>query len=302
MEHLVKEVTNVFSIYKNRWIFISVSVALILVGVVFTAINGFNLDIDFAGGTSITFDAGQAVNKDEITALANETLGFSVSAVQLNAENPNEVTIKTKSLESTQSDQLLAAMRTKYNLAEDYSNYSVNSFTPAYGQKLANEALIAVGVAVALMLVYITIRFEFLSGLSAIIALIHDVLIMISVYAIFKIPVNASFIAVVLTILGYSINNTIVVFDRIRENKKNSSKESFAGIADFSIKQTLNRSINTTITTFVMVAVLYILGVDSIREFAFPLMVGIIGGAYSSLFIVSPVWAMFKGIGAKKVK
>ena len=290
-----------FNIYKNRWIYIAVSVALILVGIVFTTVSGFNLDIDFAGGTSITFNAGQSVNKEEVTALANDTLGFSVSAVQINTENPSEFTIKAKDLTGDQSDAVISALIAKYSLAEDYSDYSVNSFSPSYGQKLLKEALIAVGIAVALMLVYITIRFEFLSGLSAIIALIHDVLIMISVYAIFRVPVNASFVAVVLTILGYSINNTIVVFDRIRENRKSAgNNESFADTTDKSIKQTLGRSINTTITTFVMVAVLYVLGVDSIREFAFPLMVGIIGGAYSSLFIVSPVWAMLKEATAKK--
>jgi len=290
------------NIYKNRWIFIAISVALILVGIVFTAVNGFNLDIDFAGGTSITFDAGQAINKEEVATLANDTLGFNISAVQVNTENPNEFTIKAKDLTSDQSDAVIAALIAKYGLAEDYSDYSVNSFSPSYGQKLLKEALIAVGIAVVLMLVYITIRFEFLSGLSAIVALIHDVLIMISVYAIFRVPVNASFVAVVLTILGYSINNTIVVFDRIRENRKAAGNETFADTTNKSIKQTLGRSINTTITTFVMVAVLYVLGVDSIREFAFPLMVGVIGGAYSSLFVVSPVWAMLKEATAKKAK
>ncbi len=288
------------SIYKNRWIYIAVSVALILVGVVFTAIGGFNLDIDFAGGTSITMDAGQPVDKAEVTELANNALGFSVSAVQVSMDNPAEFTIKAKTLTEAQSDALILTMQTRYGLAEDNSDYSVNSFAPSYGKKLMGEAFMAVGIAVVLMLIYITIRFEFLSGISAIIALIHDVLIMVSVYAIFKVPVNSSFIAVILTILGYSINNTIVVFDRIRENKKLANKETFAEITDKSIIQTLGRSINTTITTFVMVAVLYILGVNSIREFAFPLMVGIIAGAYSSLFIVSPVWAMLKEATAKK--
>ena len=290
------------SIYKNRWIYIAVSVVLILVGVVFTAIGGFNLDIDFAGGTSITMDAGQPVDKAEIAELANNALGFSVSAVQVSMDNPAEFTIKAKTLTEAQSDALILTMKTRYGLAEDNSDYSVNSFAPSYGKKLMGEAFMAVGIAVVLMLVYITIRFEFLSGISAIIALIHDVLIMISVYAIFRVPVNSSFIAVILTILGYSINNTIVVFDRIRENKKLANKETFAEITDKSIKQTVGRSINTTITTFVMVAVLYILGVNSIREFAFPLMIGIIAGAYSSLFIVSPVWAMLKEATAKKAK
>lgn len=285
-----------FSVYKNRWIFIVVSVALILVGVVFAVVGGFNLDIDFAGGTSITMDVGQPVDKTEVAALFENALGFPASAVQVNAENPNEFTIKTRDLDSNQADKILMTMGIRYGLAEDFSDYSVSSFTPSYGQKLAVEALIAVGIAVALMLVYITIRFEFLSGISAIIALIHDVLIMISVYAIFRVPVNASFIAVVLTILGYSINNTIVVFDRIREIRKTDQDLSFGNIVDQSVKRTLGRSINTTVTTFVMVAVLYVLGVNSIREFALPLMIGILGGAYSSLFIVSPVWAMLKDL------
>lgn len=290
------------NIYKNRWIYIAVSVALILVGVVFSAIGGFNLDIDFAGGTSITMDAGQPVDKAEITELANNALGFSVSAVQVSMDNPAEFTIKAKTLTEAQADTLILTMKTRYGLAEDFSDYSVNSFAPAYGKKLLADALKAVLIAVVLMLVYITIRFEFLSGVSAIIALLHDVLIMIAVYAIFRIPMNSSFIAVILTILGYSINNTIVVFDRIRENRRRSDKESFADTVNKSIKQTVGRSINTTITTFVMVAVLYILGVNSIREFAFPLMVGIIAGAYSSLFIVAPVWAMLKDAVANKAK
>ncbi len=291
-----------FSVYKNRWIFIAVSVAVILVGVVFSVIGGFNFDIDFAGGTSITMDVGQPVNKDEVAQLSNNALGFPVSTVQVNTENSGEFTIKTRDLTSEQADQLLLTMAIRYGLPENFSDFSVNSFTPSYGQKLAGEALMAVGIAVVLMLVYITIRFEFLSGVSAIIALVHDVLIMISVYAIFRVPVNASFIAVVLTILGYSINNTIVVFDRIRENKKMAQNQSFGDVVDQSIKQTLTRSINTTVTTFVMVGVLYVLGVNSIREFAFPLMIGILGGAYSSLFIVSPVWAMLKGLKVKSAK
>ena len=285
------------SIYKNRFIYMGISVAIILVGLVFTLVGGFNIDIDFAGGTSIVFNVGQATTKDEVAAVANEALGFSVSAVQPSLDNPNEMTIKTKNLTEAESDKLVKALITKYNLAEDYSDYSISTFTPAYGKQLAGEALWAVLIAVILMLVYITIRFEFLSGLSAVMALIHDVLIMISVYAIFRVPVNSSFIAVVLTILGYSINNTIVIFDRIRENQKLAKKETFVEITDKSITQTLGRSINTTITTFVMVAVLYVLGVESIKEFAFPLIIGVIGGAYSSIFIVSPLWAMMKTAG-----
>ncbi len=290
------------NIYKNRWIFVAVSVAIILAGLVVSLIGGFNIDIDFAGGTSIVMNVGQAAPKDEVAAVAKEALGFDVSAVQPSLDNPSEITIKSKNLTEEQSDALVNALKAKYGLAEDYSDYSISTFTPAYGKQLAGEALWAVIIAVILMLIYITIRFEFLSGLSAIIALIHDVLIMIAVYAIFRVPVNSSFIAVVLTILGYSINNTIVLFDRVRENVKMAKKETFAEITNKSITQTLGRSINTTITTFIMVAVLYVLGVESIKEFAFPLIIGILGGAYSSIFIVSPVWAMMKTAGLNSRK
>lgn len=290
------------NIYKNRWIYVAVSVAIILVGLIFSLVGGFNVDIDFAGGTSIVMNLGQNASKDEVAAVAKEALGFDVSAVQPSLDNPSEMTIKTKNLTEAQSDALVNALKAKYNLAADYSDYSISTFTPAYGKQLAGEAGWAVLIAVILMLIYITIRFEFLSGLSAIIALIHDVLIMLSVYAIFRVPVNSSFIAVVLTILGYSINNTIVLFDRIRENQKLAKKETFAEITNKSITQTLGRSINTTITTFVMVAVLYVLGVQSIKEFAFPLIIGILGGAYSSIFIVTPLWASMKTAGLNNRK
>ena len=284
-----------FSVYKNRWTFIGISITLILVGIMFVSINGFQLDIDFAGGTSITFDATQKVEQTEVADLVYETLGFPASAVQVNAQNPNEFTVKTKAIDEDASQRLLQAFKTKYQLEDDHSDFLVNSFTPSFGRQMANQALLAVGIAVILMLVYITVRFEFLFGVSAVIALIHDVLIMISVYAIFRVPVNTSFIAVVLTTLGYSINNTIIVFDRIRENRKNAdAKESLEKIADKSFFQTLGRSVNTTVTTFVMVGVLYVMGVNSIKEFALPLMIGILAGAYSSLFIASPVWVMMK--------
>ena len=288
------------NIYKNRWIYMGISVAIILVGLVFFLVSGFNVDIDFAGGTSITFDAGQAVDKAEVTELANNSLGFEVSSVQISMDNPAEFTIKTKAIDSAAADQFILTFVTRYGLAEDFSDYSVNSFDPAYGKQLAGEALWAVLIAVILMLVYITIRFEFLSGLSAICALVHDVLIMISVYTIFRVPMNSSFIAVILTILGYSINNTIVVFDRVRENQKLAKKETFAEITDKSITQTIGRSINTTITTFVMVAVLYVLGVDSIKEFAFPLIIGLIGGAYSSVCLAGSMWYVFRTKFVKK--
>jgi preprotein translocase SecF subunit len=144
------------------------------------------------------------------------------------------------------------------------------------------------------MLAYITFRFELRFGIAAIIALIHDVLFMLSVYSILRIPVNSPFVAAILTILGYSINDTIVVFDRIRENLRLLKKNNFAEVANISISQTLSRSINTSVTTLVTIVALYVLGVEQIREFALPLMAGVLGGTYSSIFIASPAWVMLK--------
>lgn len=284
------------NIYKNRWIYAAVSVAIILVGLVFSLVGGFNIDIDFAGGTSIMINLGQEASKDEVMAVCNEALGFNVSAVQPSLDNPSEMTIKTKDLTEAQSDAVIGALKTKYSLAEDFSDYSISTFTPAYGKQLAGEAFWAVAIAVLLMLIYITIRFEFLSGLSAIIALIHDVLIMISVYSIFRVPVNSSFIAVVLTILGYSINNTIVIFDRIRENKKfDKQRVTFGQVVDKSIFQSITRSINTSVTTLLTIGMVYILGVESVKQFALPIIIGVVCGTYSSIFVAGPFWALIKG-------
>ncbi|MBZ4644832.1 MAG: protein-export rane protein SecF [Clostridia bacterium] len=155
-------------------------------------------------------------------------------------------------------------------------------------------------IASILMLIYITFRFEFKSGVAAVIAMIHDVLVMLTVYAVFRIPINTSFIAAILTILGYSINDTIIVFDRIRENRKYMKKEEFSNVVNKSIWQTMARSINTSLTTLLTITVLYILGVQSIKDFAFPLIVGIVSGTYSSIFIASPIWVMWREWEAKK--
>lgn len=294
-----------FSFYNKRWIFIAVSVVVMLAGLVSYLVSGLNVDIDFKGGTSIVFNTkSDSATKEEIADLVKATVKTSGSVVvQPSMDNPQEYTIKLNSLTTAEADSLVNALIAKYVPTEEgYNDYAISSFTAAYGKQLAGDAIFALIIAVILMLVYITFRFEFLQGVSAIIALIHDVLIMLSIYALFRVPVNSSFIAVILTIIGYSINNTIVVFDRVRENRKFARKETTAQIVDKSLKETLGRSINTTITTLIMVVCLYIIGGNSIKEFALPLMIGLVGGAYSSLFIVAPVWAMLKGEKKKAVK
>ncbi|MBE7054848.1 MAG: protein translocase subunit SecF, partial [Ruminococcaceae bacterium] len=158
----------------------------------------------------------------------------------------------------------------------------------------------AIALAIILMLLYITFRFDFQSGTSAVLALAHDVIIMLGFYSLFQFTVSTSFIAAILTIVGYSINATIIVFDRVRENNRLMRKATPDEVADNAIKSSYYRAINSSVTTLLTIGVLYVMGVDSIREFALPIIVGIIAGTYSSLFIAGPFWAWWKSADKKK--
>ncbi len=284
-----------FDIIGKRKIFFAIPLAIILAGIIcFISFGGFNLDIDFAGGTEILIDTKTDFNKDEVTQLATDTLGFAPNSVQQSLLQPTEVTIKTKTLTTEEAEALWNAFKEKYAL-EDTDRLSTNSVSPTVGGELAKSAVLASIITVFLMLLYISFRFEFLSGISAVIALTHDTLIVLAFYAIFRLPVNTTFIACILTILGYSINNTIVVFDRVRENWRYARKETFASVANKSIWQTMTRSINTAFTTLITIVCLYIFGVDAIREFALALIVGMLAGTYSSVFVAAPFWELIRG-------
>jgi preprotein translocase subunit SecF len=172
----------------------------------------------------------------------------------------------------------------------DLETLEVNNVGASVGADLRRAAILSVIVASLLILIYITIRFQFSSGLASIAAQLHDVAILLAAYVLLQIPINMTFIAVLLTTLGYQINATIVLFDRIRENRKRMQKTSFAGIIDRSIKQTLSRNINTTLTTLLPVTCIIILGVPSVRNFALPIAIGLIAGAYSSISLSGSLW------------
>ena len=198
-------------------------------------------------------------------------------------------------LDNEMRTNIMDQLKEKYGLSDE-AFISVDNVSPSVGDEMKTQSLVVLLIAIALMLVYITIRFEFLSGVAAVISLIHNTLIMLSVYAIFQIPVNTSFIAAILTIIGYSINDTIVIFDRIRENTRHASKkDDFAEVVNDSVWQSMTRSINTSVTTLFSIVVLFAIGVSSLREFTFPLIVGIIAGTFSSIFIASPCWVMLRG-------
>ncbi|MDD6239246.1 MAG: protein translocase subunit SecF, partial [Oscillospiraceae bacterium] len=209
-----------------------------------------------------------------------------------------QVTVKSRFVDVDVRDALFHAIAEKFTGATVVSSSSVSA---SVSSDLRNSAIISALVAVLCMLIYIGIRFDFRSGLAAVCALCHDILVMLSAYIIFRIPFNANFIAAALTILGYSINATIVVFDRARENAKSNPKVDFAEIMDKSIWQTMGRSINTTITTLLTITMVIIMGVTSIRNFCWPLFVGVLAGCYSSVCISGNVWVRLRK-HKKKVK
>jgi preprotein translocase subunit SecF len=215
----------------------------------------------------------------------------------VNEKNETQLEIRSNSLEEDEIQPLFKDIKDKYKL-EDKDLISQQTIGPAVGQELRQKAMLAFVLANIAMLIYVAIRFEFKFGAAAILAIVHDILITVSVYTIFQIPINSSFIAAILTIAGYSINDTIVIFDRIRENEKKMRRIDSKEVANISITQTMSRSINTTLTTLITIVSVYIF-VPAVREFAFPLTIGIACGAYSSIFIASPLWVMFKN---RKIK
>lgn len=283
-----------FKIVEKSKLWFSISIAIIVIGMVTWAFRGLNLGVDFKGGTVVTIRIGKAFDITEIRPIAEK---YDSQAIVREIEG-NEVTITGQGLTQEEIPQLFSEIKAKYNL-QDNDLRETEHIGPSIGSETRRSAFISVIVAVFLMLVYISFRFEYKSGLAAIIALLHDVLVTISVYVLLQIPVNNSFIAAMLTILGYSINDTIVVFDRIRENNKLGKYRDFTTLANASITQTLARSINTVLTTLFTITAIYILGVPSIKEFALPLIVGILSGTYSSIFIASPLWMLWKNKALK---
>ena len=280
------------NIIKKRNIYFAISISIILIGIIFAMVNGFNAGIDFTGGTLIQIDMGEKIEVAQIRELTNE---FDENASIVHAGDDNkEVIIKTtKDFNNEERIEVFNKFKEKFEL-EDEALINQQKFGASIGKEIRDKAFISIILATILMLIYITIRFEFKFGISAIVALIHDVLIVLAVYAIFRIPVNSSFVAAILTIVGYSINDTIVVFDRIRENLKKMKKDKYEDIINKSISQTIVRSINTSFTTLLAIVSLYIFGVEAIKDFALPLIVGVLVGTYSSIFIASPVWYLLK--------
>ena len=259
---------------------------------------GINVGIDFSGGMSMQYTMGEAVTQSDIEGVLNG-IGLKDYAVSVQGTGKDSINIRIKAIDEDGVQGVQAsiteALQAKYPNAAIYGD--VNYVGPVAGATLLRNAFLSVLIAALCMLIYIAIRFDFNSGAAAVLGLVHDVLIMLSFMVILRsfVQMNSSFIAAMLTIVGYSINNTIIIFDRIRENaRKMPSSTPRVDVVNRSIKECLGRTLNTTLTTLVTIVCLYIFGVSSIREFALPIIVGIISGVYSANMINGYVWAFLE--------
>ena len=302
----------------KKYYFFALSALLILAGVVGLLVNGVKLDIQFQGGTRMqiqmpdnNYDPNKAVD------LVQKTIGKTANVLKsqtYNAKNKSEalnimvLDIASKdTLDQDQRSQVLDAVRKEFNVKTD-AEVNVNSIAPFIGDEIKTKALYAVFWASLIIILYVWWRFKVMSGLSAgimaVLALLHDVLIMCAVYFIFKIPLNDSFVAAVLTVIGYSMNDTIIIYDRIRENSNQLRKVPIGELVNKSVVQTLNRSINTVVTVLICIITLYIFAsmnnITSVKDFTLPLIVGIASGMYSSIFIASSLFVVWKESQAKK--
>lgn len=302
----------------KKYYFFGLSVLLILAGVVGLLVNGVQLDIQFQGGTRIQvqmpdndYDTNKAVELVKTTIDKTATV---MKSQTYNANNANEkinlmvVDIaSSETLNDTQRTQVLDAIKKEFGIKAD-AQVNVNSIAPFIGDEIKTKALKAVFFASLIIIIYVWWRFKVMSGLSAgvmaVLALLHDVLIMCAVYFIFRIPLNDSFVAAVLTVIGYSMNDTIIIYDRIRENSNLLRKMPIGELVNRSVVQTLNRSINTVVTVLICIITLFIFAsvnnITSVKDFTLPLIVGIASGMYSSVFIASSLFVLWKESQAKK--
>jgi len=273
-----------FDFIKNRKMAYIISVVIILVGLISIIFQGFNLGIDFAGGGSllqIRFD--KSVSTTEVRNVLSE---FNLSQSTIQNLSENEFVIRTEKINSEQRKEILSAF--KENLT-DLEVLRVETVGPVIGENLKKLAIYALLFAFIGIILYITMRFEFKFSIVSILALTHDCLIVLGIFSLLQKEITISIIAAVLTIVGYSLNNTIVILDRLRENIKFKTREPFENLINISINQSLSRTINTALTTIIPILTLYFFGGNILSDFALALFIGMIAGTYSSIFIASPL-------------
>ena len=293
------EFFNDYPFVGKRRLAYLLSVVLILAGLAVGAIRGFNMGIDFTGGTMIQLNMGQTVDSGDLEKFVDRQ-GIPANVTLAGDQGQSAIIKTTVAMDNDARMDLIEAIAQEYqirldedgNLADSGAEFIENStyIGPSIGDLLKKNAVKALAFAAVGMLIYIIIRFEWMSAVTAIVTLMHDVLLMCAFYGLFHVQINSPFIAAILTVVGYSINNTIVIYDRVRENKRLMKKNRMEELINTSIRQTLTRTVMTSLTTAAAIVPLYVMGGSVIREFLLPLLVGVLGGTYSSIFIASPLY------------
>ena len=291
-----------FHFVENLKKYLIISIALIVVGIVVAVIFGVNMDINFKGGTRFTYTYSGELSLDEVSSLAADKLGSQVSVTQstdiAGTTSKLIVTLTGEQSVTTETQQALTD-----GLAEAYPDNNIelgdsNTVSPTIARSFFAKSLFAVALAGLLVVIYVGIRFRKIGGISAgcmaLVALIHDCLLAFVTCVVFRLQIDANFMAVILTIFGYSLNNTIVIYDRVRENKRLSPGLKVGELVNKSINETLSRSLFTTITTFIAVVTVAVVaevcGMTTLRSFAIPMAVGLVAGCYSSVCLSGPLW------------
>ncbi|CDR66155.1 protein translocase subunit SecDF [Staphylococcus schweitzeri] len=278
---------------------IGVSILIVVVGLVILYIFKLNLGIDFSSGTRVDFQSKQTISQQKVEQVVKDS-GLKADQIQINGKDNKVATVQFKDdLTRAQDNKLSDNIKSKFG-----DTPQINTVSPIIGQELAKNAMLALIYASIGIIIYVSLRFEWRMGLSSVLALLHDVFIIVAIFSLFRIEVDLTFIAAVLTIVGYSINDTIVTFDRVRENlqkiKVITAPEQIDDIVNRSIRQTMTRSVNTVLTVIVVVVVILFFGAPTIFNFTLALFIGLISGVFSSIFIAVPLWGMMKKRQLKK--
>ena len=300
-------------IIEKTKLWFSISAIVILIGIGTMATRGLDFGIDFAGGSIIQIKVpDKFTNEDRLEAekiIKKQIPDATTNFAELKTESDKTlktIEVKTKSkTDSVNAGKVTTAVKELQETFKDKGGKDIDVASQeetgsTMGKETRDKAVLAVIIATIAMLIYIRVRFEMKFAVAAVISLVHDVLVTLTFYAVFRMQIDSGFVAAMLTVIGYSINDTIVVFDRIRENQRYMSKASVTELANASMTQTMARSINTGLAVIITLIAVYIF-VPSIRNFSAPLLIGVLTGCYSSLFVATPFWVIFKEKGRKKV-
>jgi preprotein translocase subunit SecF len=293
-----------FDIIRHRNWFFALSLAITLVGLVVFALMGFNLGTDFKAGSRVQLELGETVDVAKVRTMMQDA-GLTVGQDAITVAGTERQTAVVRFPEVLSQAQIAKINQLEKQQFPHSHGASISTVSPFVAQQTSRKAVWAVLLASLFIVAYLAIRFEYRFAIAAIIALLHDAFIVMAVFAILRLEIDLTFVAAILTIIGYSINDTIVIFDRIRENLKLSppkSYEELERLVNKSLWQTMSRSINTVVTVLIAAVMLYLFGGQSIHNFTFALIVGLVSGAYSSIFIASPIWVVWRGRQMKRGK